>query len=284
MKKQELILLILIVILTGCKTTSDKILFSSNRNGNSDIYIMDSKGRVVEQITDKKSEEWSPVWINENEISYLSQERDQISIFIHNIQTDKRSKIEHPEKCLLDDKNIIYSKFSNKQIYTCKGEIYLFDRETNSTANLTSQISGRANYIAWGENKNEITFTSNHEGNNEIYLLNLESMKLENLTGNDANDERGDISPDGKFIVFSSDRFQKGNQDIVIQNLQTREVERVTNTKGTELIARWSLNQKEIYFGSNKDGNWELYSYVLKNKNIKRLTNNSSFDGDPRIK
>lgn len=284
MRKKILGTLILLGTLISCKTASENILFSSSRNGNSDIYMMNSKGDVIKQITKEKTEEWSPVWINENEISYLSQEGEEISILRHNIQTNEKSKIKHPENCILDDKNIIYSQNSNKRIYSCKGEIYLTGGETNSTVNLTAQISGQANYISWGKNANEITFTSNHEGNNEIYLLNLELKKLENLTNNSSNDERGDLSPDGNFIVFSSDRFQKGNQDIVILNLQTREVKRVTLTKGTELIARWSSNQKSIYFGSNEDGNWELYSYELKNERIKRLTNNESFDGDPRIK
>ena len=284
MKKQKLATIILMVTLFSCNTTSQNILFSSSRNGNSDIFMMDSDGNIIKQITNEKYDEWSPVWINENEISYLSQQGDQVYILQQNIRTGEKSRIQHPDNCLLDDKNIIYSKSSNKRVYSCQGDIFLIDEEEDSTLNLTSHISGNANYIAWGKNENEITFTSNHEGNNEIYLLNLESIKPQNLTNNSANDERGDISPDGNFMVYSSDRFQKGNQDIIIQNLHTKEFTRVTESKGTELIARWSSDQKRIYFGSNMDGNWELYSYDLKYKNIKRLTNNDGFDGDPRIK
>ena len=258
------------------------ILFSSDRKGNSDIYLMDSKGQIIDQITDENSEDWSPVWINENEVSYLSQIGKEIFVYKFNLETREKSQINHPDNCTLDDKNIIYSKFSNRKIYSCNGEIYLIEGE-RSIVNLTSEISGRANYIAWGRNENEISFSSNHEGNNEIYLLNLESKKLENLTINESNDERGDFSPNGKFVVYSSDRFEKGNQDIVIQNLQTRELRRITETSGAELIARWSSDQKRIYYGSNKDGSWEIYSYDLKEEEISRLTNNNSFDGDPRV-
>lgn len=284
MKKKNLSIILISLCLLGCKTTSEKILFSSSRNGNSDIYLMNSKGKVLEQITTKDAEEWSPVWIGEDEISYLSQEGDEISIIRQNLQTGEKSEIDHPDNCLIDDKNILYSRNSTKQIYGCKGEIYLIEKETKASRNLSAEISGNANYFAWGKNENEIIFTSNHEGNNEIYLLDLASGKLENLTNNEANDERADLSPDGNFIVFSSDRFQKGNQDIVIQNLQSGEIIRLSNSPGAELIARWSGDQKRIYFGSNKDGNWELYSYQVNNKVIKRLTNNDSFDGDPRVK
>ena len=284
MKINTVAVSVLLLFLMGCKSSSDKILFSSGRAGNSDIYLMDAKGSITKQITKETSEEWSPVWINKNEISYLSQQGEQVILYKHNIDTDERSKIEHPENCVLDDKNIIYSKTSNQQIYPCKGDIYLMDGKTKAVENLTSEISGAANYIAWGRHKDEITFTSNHEGNNEVYLLNLKSKQLENITNNAANDERGDLSPDGKLLVFSTDRFEKGNQDIAIHNLETGEVKRVTESSGTELIARWSNDQKSIYFGSNMDGNWELYAYDLKTKTIKRLTNNESFDGDPRVR
>ena len=108
--------------------------------------------------------------------------------------------------------------------------------------------------------------------------------KLKNITNNPANDERGDISPDGNFIVFSTDRFESGNQELAIQNLKTGEVERITSTNGNELIARWSLNQNAIYFGSNADGNWEIYKYDTKRKGTTRLTTNDGFDGDPRTR
>ncbi len=277
------LLLFLIIYLVGCKPTSDRILFSSNRNGNSDIYLIGKKGAPIKQITSKESEEWSPVWISKNEISYLSQKGENISVLKHNIKTNEVSELKHPENCLLDDKNRVYSLKSDKQLYSCKGEVYLIDNKNKKNENVTEEITGTANYIGWGQSINEITFTSNHEGNNEIYILNIATNRLRNITNNKANDERGDISPDGRFIVFSSDRFEKGNQDIVIQNLITNDVKRITATKGTELIARWSTNNNRIYYGSNKDGNWELYYYDLKEEKAVRLTNNEGFDGDPRI-
>ena len=50
-----------------------------------------------------------------------------------------------------------------------------------------------------------------------------------------------------------------------------------------ELIGRWGADGKHIYFGSNGDGNWEIYKYALKTQEIQRLTDNAEFDGDPRI-
>ena len=65
--------------------------------------------------------------------------------------------------------------------------------------------------------------------------------------------------------------------------LATQVLTNITNTPDWELIGRWSNDGKHIYYGSNKDGNWELYRYDLKGQSHHRLTNNDAFDGDPRV-
>lgn len=108
-------------------------------------------------------------------------------------------------------------------------------------------------------------------------------MQIKQLTNSDANDERGELSPNGEYLVFSSDRYKPGNQDILMKNLKTGAVENITNSEGTELIARWSTDGDFIFFGSNKDGNWELYTYNFEDKSTVRITQNEAFDGDPRV-
>lgn len=89
--------------------------------------------------------------------------------------------------------------------------------------------------------------------------------------------------PKWKILVFSSDYFEKGNQDILIRKIGTSEIINISESQGTELIARFSKNGNSIYYGSNKDGDWEIYAYELNSKKTIRLTENQSFDGDPRV-
>ena len=53
----------------------------------------------------------------------------------------------------------------------------------------------------------------------------------------------------------------------------------ITSDKAEE-----SPDQKRIYFGSKKDGNWELYYFELDNSKIVRMTENESIDGNPRLR
>ena len=125
---------------------------------------MDTDGHILKQITDQDSEEWAPVWINDLEVSYLSQVGEKISIIRHNLQSGQKSVIRKPGNCLIDDKNIMYSPSGYQKLYSCKGEIYLIDHVLQTNENITANIEGTANYASWG-NENEVFFTSNHEGN-----------------------------------------------------------------------------------------------------------------------
>ena len=104
-----------------------------------------------------------------------------------------------------------------------------------------------------------------------------------NHTNSPFNEEAPDVSPDGKWFLYSTNREGGRNYEIFIQNFETGKTQNISNSPNWELIARWSTDGKAIYFGTNRDENWEIYSYNLKDKTVKNLTNNDGFDGDPQL-
>lgn len=271
-----------LLVLFEFTSPAERILFSSGRDGNSNIYTMDRNGDNVQRITESEYEEWGPVWVSENEVSFLRQKENIINLVLLNLDTGKEQLIEHPSNCLIDDKNIQYSKTDKAQLYTCKGDVFLLKTPNTVPVNLTKEFKGQSLYAEWID-KEHILFTNNEEGNNELYQLNINTKESANLSNNLANDERGSISPDGKYLLYSSDRYEKGNQEIILQRLSDNTTKNISESNGTELIARWNKDGNRIYYGSNKDGNWEIYSYEIENGTTTRLTKNEAFDGDPRI-
>jgi PKD repeat protein len=59
----------------------------------------------------------------------------------------------------------------------------------------------------------DIVFTSNRDGNNEIYIMNTNGSEPVNVTNNASNDRQATWSPDGSQVVFTSDR-DDGTNDI----------------------------------------------------------------------
>ena len=281
MINQLTLLLSSFLLIASCADQKERLLFSSSRNGNSDIFVMDTNGEHKRALTQSNFEEWGPTWINESEISFLRQTEESIVRLRLNLNSNEESKLNHPPTCQLDDKNVLY--FKGLQTYMCKGDIYLFNSATSETINLTDTFEGVANYPSWSHDGKSIVFTSDHLGNNQLFEYDIDSKKLAQLTTSDANNERGELSPDRKSLVYSSDYFEKGNQDIVLKDLESGEVKNVTKSTGMELIARFSNDGKTIYYGTNQDGNWEIYAFDTITEKQTRLTEHNAFDGDPRI-
>ena len=128
-----------------------------------------------------------------------------------------------------------------------------------------------------------LIITSDHMGSNDVYSIDLATKEMTALTSGIANDERGEISSNGRFLAFSTNRFEEGNQDIALKDLQTQEVERLTDSKGFDLIARWTGDNRTLLIGSNSSGNWEIYSLDIHSRKLIQLTEENGFDGDPRI-
>jgi len=90
----------------------------------------------------------------------------------------------------------------------------------------------------------KIAFSSRRDGNGEIYLLTPEGET--NITNNPAEDIEADLSPDGKKIVFASDR--EGTYDIWVVNVDGSGLIRLTEEPAGDFSPRWSPDGERIAF------------------------------------
>ena len=103
----------------------------------------------------------------------------------------------------------------------------------------------------------KLVFSSQRDGNPEIYVINADGTGLQRLTKNRAIDTKPSWSPDGSMIVFSSDRKRN---EIYIMNADGRDVTQLTKNSFADTGPAWSPNGTRIVFTSNRDGNLEIYS------------------------
>ncbi|MCI4671645.1 MAG: hypothetical protein MRZ79_26120 [Bacteroidia bacterium] len=277
------ILLLILMLFSSC-VKREFILYSTSQSGNSDIFLLDLEDRELIAIANTEFEEWAPSLRADGSLTYLMQKGDSIFRMEKGLFDMKGRRIAHPTNCILDDKNVLYSPDGKWELYACKGDIFVSEIGGKEFRNLTEDMEGEQFKPVWFPNSHEIAFTTNHKGNQEIFKMNLEGKELVNLTRNAFNDEAPDISPDGKFMAFSSNRDGSDNQEIYVMNLEDPavEVERITETPGWELIARWSTNGKWLYYGSNQNGNWDIFRHRLGTDKHEQLTVSEEFDGDPR--
>ena len=103
----------------------------------------------------------------------------------------------------------------------------------------------------------------------EIYLRDLATGKVEQLTHNDVDDWSPSWSPDGKKLVFVSN--QDKNVDLYIIDLKTKTITRLTKNPKDDVNPQWGVDNR-ILFNSNRTGAWEIYSINPDGTDLKQIT------------
>ncbi len=138
-----------------------------------------------------------------------------------------------------------------------------------------------------------IVFTSERDGQSEIYRVRPDGSGLERLTDHPAFDDQGSLSPDGKTLAFVSTR-EGGTANVWTLDLASKKVTNLTANRSGNFRPSWSPDGASIAFTSDRDaqpgvwpGMWEhLQStgvYVIKARggDARRLTRKDGFSGSP---
>jgi len=100
--------------------------------------------------------------------------------------------------------------------------------------------------------------SSNYEyGHYNLYLLELQSRKIKNLTKGEGNNSSPTWSPDGKKICFVSDR--NGIYNLYVTDLDSSVVFPITNVLSGCFSPSWSKDGDKIAFSAFQKGGWDIF-------------------------
>ncbi len=91
------------------------------------------------------------------------------------------------------------------------------------------------------------------------------------LTNHIRKDSSPMVSPDGKKVVFTSER--KGWWKIWIMDIDGKHVRQLTNNSSADYSPSWSPDGKTIIYTGTKDGNQEIYLMNPDGTNQRNMTN-----------
>jgi Tol biopolymer transport system component len=159
-------------------------------------------------------------------------------------------------------------------------EIYVMNADGTNQTQLTFNNSfahnlGRESFWpSFSGDGSRIAFTTDHDGNYEIYVINADGTGLTDLTNNPADDYAPSFSPDGSHIAFQSTR--DGLTDIYIMDADGTNQTRLTSYAGDNEFPSFNGNGSRIAFTSTRDGNQEIYVMNADGTSQTRLTHTTA--------
>ena len=124
-----------------------------------------------------------------------------------------------------------------------------------------------------------VVYTSNPNGNWDIYSVTTDGRHAQRLTSTPAEEEGLMPSPDGTKITFVSKR--DGDYEIYVMNLDGTKQQRLTHARGIDEDPYWFPDGSKILFESAREGNWDVFVMNADGTNPINLTRTPVDEADP---
>ena len=251
-----------------------RIAFTSTRDGNGEIYVMDADGSNQTRLTDDLAPDSSPAWSPDGTRIAFTSDRSGVGntgIYVMNPDGIGEADLGAAGCCPSwspDGRQIAFQKFGDDW------HIYIMNADGSNQTPLTTGVSP-----SWSAVGGKIAFTSDRDGNSEIYVMDADRSNHTRITNSPSFDVVPTWSPDGSKIAFESGR--DGNSEIYVMDAEGANVTRLTNDPADDAEPAWSGDGTKIVFQSDRDGNFEIYVMDANGSNPIRLTSNSVFDISP---
>jgi len=234
-----------------------RIVFSSLRDGDAEIYTVAVNGTGVTQLTTTGGNV-DPSFSPEGRIVFTNFRDGNADIFVMNgdgsgqTRLTDNADIDSEPVFSPDGSKIAFQSFRDHADPPAP-EIYIMDADGTNETRLTFSpldAEGNANPTTVGNadpdfspDGSRIAFVSRRDNNNEIYTMNVDGSDQRNLTKSAPVDLEPVYSPDGSRIAFrSNNRTEDRVQQIfTIDAGDGSDIVQLTNDPGTKILDDWGV-------------------------------------------
>jgi Tol biopolymer transport system component/C-terminal processing protease CtpA/Prc len=106
----------------------------------------------------------------------------------------------------------------------------------------------------------------------DIWKVDANGGNASRITALEGEETNPRVSPDGKWLAFSSNQF--GNYDVYVMPINGGEIKQLTFHQAKDDVESWSWDSKTIYFTSNQNNNFGSFKIDIDGKTPQPLFTN----------
>lgn len=284
-----------------------RIAFTSERNGNAEIYTMNPDGSGPMNLTNNPAEDVTPAWSYDGTKIAFASNRDQTyskaprNIYVmdadgSNLRRVTRNEIGidtrfydpawSPDGTKIVFVNSFMGEISRLAIINADGTGGLQNIDQASTEVADPEWSPDGSRIAFIAR--ESAATPEEALNFYLYVINANGSGKTKLSDKPAFITGRTFpsiftgptwSPDGSKIAYAGSR--DGNAEIYVIDVGSQNQMRLTNNSAHDFHPTWSPDGTKIAFTSERDSNREIYVMNADGTNQTRLSTSAAPDYDP---
>lgn len=269
-----------------------RIAFMSERDGNSEIYMMNADGSGAVRLTHNAATDWNPAWSPDGtRIAFASDLTGNFEIYVMNADGSGLTRLTYyPEwdtdpAWSPDGTQIAFVRdFRSKYGYT-HPHIYVMNADGSEQVHLTIDQPAGCTFLSptWSSDGTRIAFstdcTGGPGGEKDIYVMNIDGSGSIRLAHTGLHFLDPNWSPDSTKIVYVM-----GN-NIWVMNADSSGQTKLTKEYSThDSDPAWSPDGSNIAFDSGSGpyaDDTEIYIMNADGSGLTQLTNNDVYDGMP---
>ena len=264
-----------------------RIVFVSDREGNQEIYLLDTADGTLLRLTNNSSADNQPVASPDgSRIAFVSNRDGNREVYVMNADGSNQVNVTNSSG---DDRDPTWAPDGSRISFTSNrdgnDDIFIINADGSEPLNFTNHPANDSQPDWYQSNVADlawtIAFTTDRDGNREIYTVQTDGIGLTNVTNNPADDHSPAAYPEGNLLTFVSER--DGNSEIYVTSLiPGAEQSNLTDHGAADFAPAWAPNGDWVLFVTDRDGNQEVYVILVNESGLSgNLTQNPANETDP---
>ena len=281
------------------QTTPERIVFASKRGESFDIYVMNSDGTDLRQLTRAETDERPVGWSPDGTTFAFLRERDESGRGdLHVIGADGSG-----ERRVTDARvrvsDAAWSPDGSRFAATTCDERTCRIKTIDASDGRRGAVTGGPSDFgpSWSPDGARLVFVhveaQSHDRHLELYVINADGSGRRRVTHNHFLDAGPDWSPDGRTIVFGSNRAPSARclwhdcsgstSELYTMTADGTLITRLTRHPADDVSPAWSAGGEKIVFARIRDerDDYEIYAMNANGGCETRLTDNDAWEVAP---